>query len=391
MRLPVALRLAASAVVVFTLSACDGIDFSGIDLSSPPPAPPPPAVVVTSPPIVASTYDTLKNNSNSPAAINSTVDAIIAARNACGGCAVDVDVEGHADARGTTADNRLLSQQRAQDTAKLIQAELNRRNVGGVALNPVGKGESNAKASVTACQNNPNSAQCVADRATVVKIETSYTPPPPPVTAPPVTAPPPPPPTAPPTAPPATAPPATAPPRVSTCLELGTCPADAKPTAAVTLAATASSFASQNSTYSMSFAPVSLKCNNGATAPCGVPTSGPMRTGTAGPYLVSAALSGFALTSPSGYTQPSAYKLLTTPGSDATKAQKATAQFYRATRATQPYTYRASISAVLRYDEWSWDGSRMTVTRSYTEPHTGSVVCSRSTCTFGVLGSNTVG
>ena len=385
MRFPAALRLAATAVVVFSLSACESIDFSGIDLSSPPPAPPPPAVVVTSPPIVASTYDTLKNNSNSPTAINSTVDAIIAARNACGGCAVDVDVEGHADARGTTAANRLLSQERAQDTARLIQAELNRRNVGGVTLNPVGKGESGAVASVTACQNNPNSAQCVADRATVVKIETSYTtpPPPPPPTAPPVTAPPV-------TAPPPP-PPVTVPPRVSTCLELGTCPNDAKPTASVTLAATASSFASQNTTFSVNFAPVSLKCNNGATAPCGVPTSGPMRTGTAGPYLVSASLSGFSLTSPSGYSQPAAYKLLTTPGSDATKAQKATAQFYRATRAAQPYTYRASVTAVLQYDVWRWDGSRMTVTSSYTEPHTGSVVCSRSTCTFGVLGSNTVG
>lgn len=367
-------------MVVLTVSACDGTDFSGLDISSPTPAPPPPAVVFKSPAIVASTYDTLKSNSNSPEAIDATVDAIIAARNACGGCQVDVDVEGHADKRGTADDNLMLSQERAQDTAKLIRAELNRRGVGGVALNPVGLGESNAVASVSACQNNPNSAQCVSDRATVVKIGTTYTPPPTPT---PTTT------QAPTTTTTIPVPITTVVP--NTCLDLGTCPTDAKPSAQVTLSATASSFSQQNSTYTISFAPVTLKCNNGTAAPCGVPTSGPMRTGTAGPYLVSASLSGFVLTPPTGYTQPGSYKLLTTPGSDASKTQKATAQFFRATLSTKPYTYKASVSAVLRYDEWSWDGTRMTVTRSYTEPHTGSVVCSRSTCTFGVLGSNTAG
>jgi hypothetical protein len=384
MKLSTALRPAALAVVVLTLSACIDSGFSAVDIATPPPAPAPPAVVVTTPPITAARYDTLKSNSNSSASINATVDAIIAAQNACGGCQVDVDVEGHADARGTTAANKALSQERAQDTAKLIRAELNRRGVGGVDLNPVGKGESAAVASVTACQNNPNSAQCVADRATVVRIETSYTPPPPTSFENRET-------TTPPTAPPTIPPPPTPAPRTYTCLELNNCPADAKPSAQVTLAATASSFASQNTTYSVSFAPVSVKCNNGATAPCGVPTSGPMRTGTAGPYLVSATLSGFSLTAPSGYTQPGSYKLLTTPASDATKAQRATAKFYRATVSSKPYTYSANVSAVLRYDEWTWDGSRMTVTRSYTESAAGSVTCSRSTCSFGVLGSNTAG
>jgi hypothetical protein len=116
-----------------------------------------------------------------------------------------------------------------------------------------------------------------------------------------------------------------------------------------------------------------------------------MRTGTAGPYLVSATLSGFELRAPSGYAQPAAYKIFTLPGSDASRAQSATVKFYRATRSTQPYSYRASVSTVLRYDEWQWDGSRMTVTRSYTEPHTGTVVCSPTSCSFGVLGSNTAG
>lgn len=395
------LRLAASAAVLMSLTACDGfeIDLSGIDLSGlaalapaaePAPAPPPAApapIVVTPPPV---NYGTLSGVTNNTSSINATVDAIIAAQNACGGCAVSVDIEGNADARGTTADNAALSLVRARDTAALVRAELARRGeLGGVTLIPTGAGESNAQASVTACQQHPNSAQCVADRATQITITAQppsvvvtqpvvvttpdicwtcfVTPDPVPT----VTEPP-----APPAPPAPTAPPTT----------LGTDPAPTFDTPS--LAVTAFSWAQQGSDQKIGVKLQPLTCNGGTIAPCGVPTSGIARRGTAGPYIVSSSLSSFSLTAPTGYYAPTQYRVVSTPvGSDIQSTKYAVTRYYNATPSGQKFRTSASGTVTIEWRTWEWNGSSMVVTGTSQQ-----TVAANSPAllpaAFGVLGSN---
>ena len=385
----------ASAAVLMSLTACDGIgaiDLSGVDFSAiaipepaPAPAPAAPAPIVVTPPPVK--YDTLQSTSNNTANINATVDAIIAAQNACGGCAVSVDIEGNADARGTTAANKALSQQRADDTARLVKAELARRGeLGGVTLNPVGVGESGAVASVATCQNHPNSAQCVADRATQITIVAqppnvvTYTPPPTPevsicwtcFTPDPV--------------PTVVEPPAPPAPVIVTPPPLSTDPTPTLDTPL--LAVTAFSWAQQGSDQKIGVKVQPLTCNNGTLAPCGVPTSGIARRGTSGPHIVSSSLSSFSLTAPTGYYAGSQYRVVSTPvGSDIRNTQYAVTRYYNATPSGQKFRTNASGTVTVEWRTWEWNGSSMTVTGTSQQTVTANS-SALLPAAFGVLGSN---
>lgn len=392
------LRVMASAAVLMSLTACDGIgaiDLSGVDFSAiaipePPPAPAPapaaPAPIVVTPPPVK--YDTLQSTSNNTANINATVDAIIAAQNACGGCEVSVDVEGNADARGTAAANKQLSLERARDTKRLVDAELARRGVVGVDTNARGSGESGAVASVATCQNHPNSAQCVADRATQITIVaqppnviiptgdstptptpsicwTCFTPEPVPT----IIVPPPPP-----------APVIVTPPPLST---------DPTPTLDTPfLAVTAFSWAQQGSDQRIGVKMQPLTCNGGQAAPCGEPTSGPARRGVSGPHIVSSSLSSFSLTAPTGYYAGSQYRVLSTPvGSDVQSTKYAVTRYYNATPAGQKFRTNASGTVTIEWRTWEWNGSSKIVTGTTQE----TIAMNSSLLlpvAFGVLGSN---
>ena len=385
----------ASAAVLMSLTACDGIgaiDLSGVDFSAiaipepaPAPAPAAPAPIVVTPPPVK--YDTLQSTSNNTTNINATVDAIIAAKNACGGCDVSVDVEGNADARGTAAANKQLSMERARDTKRLVDAELARRNVAGVTTNARGSGESGAVASVTTCQNYPNSAQCVADRATQITIVaqppnvvtyipptadttpsicwTCFTPEPVPT----VIEPP---------APPA--PVIVTPPPLST---------DPTPTLDTPLlAVTAFSWAQQGSDQKIGVKVQPLTCNGGTLAPCGEPTSGIARRGTSGPYIVSSSLSSFSLTAPTGYYNGSQYRVVSTPvGSDIRNTQYAVTRYYNATPSGQKFRTNASGTVTIEWRTWEWNGSSMTVTGTSQQTVTANSSLLLPAA-FGVLGSN---
>lgn len=178
-----------------------------------------------------------------------------------------------------------------------------------------------------------------------------------------------------------------------TCLDLGNCPEDPKPTLdPVRGSATAFSYAQQNSDQSIKFALGGLTCNGGTPAPCGVPTSGEMRTGTAGPYLVSSRLSSFVLNAPSGYRSPAQYRIITDPtGSSLGSGATAKLRFYAATRAGAPYSYTATAEVTVQWDTWEWDGDSMYVTGSSTQTVPATLTCTPAktpTCSFGVLGSN---
>lgn len=178
-----------------------------------------------------------------------------------------------------------------------------------------------------------------------------------------------------------------------TCLELGNCPVDPKPTLDPARgSATAFSYAQQNTDQSIRFTLGSLTCDNGQAAPCGVPTSGQMRTGTAGPYLISSRLSSFALSAPSGYRSPAQYRIITDP-TDAPLSSSAAAKlrFYAATKAGAPYSYTATAEVTVQWQEWSWDGDSKTVTGTSTQTVPVTLTCTPAktpTCSFGVLGSN---
>lgn len=383
----------ASAAVLMALTACEGIgaiDLSGVDFSAiaipepaPAPAPAAPAPIVVTPPPV--NYGTLSGVTKDTSSVTATVDAIIAAQNACGGCAVSVNIEGNADARGTAAANKALSQTRADDTAAAVRKQLQARGVAGVELKAVGKGESGAVASVATCQNYPNSAQCVADRATQVTITaqpasvvvtqpvvttpnicwTCFTL----DTVPTVTEPPPPPPA--PTAPPTT---------------LGTDPTPTLDTPS--LAVTAFSWAQQGSDQKIGVKLQSLTCNGGRTAPCGVPASGVARRGVAGPYVVSSSLSSFSLTAPTGYYAGSQYRVVSTPvGSDIQSTKYAVTRYYNATPAGQKFRTYASGSVTVEWRTWEWNGSSMVVTGTTRETVTANSPALLPV-SFGVLGSN---
>lgn len=183
------------------------------------------------------------------------------------------------------------------------------------------------------------------------------------------------------------------PPPPRTCLELGNCPVDPKPTLdPVRGSATAFSYAQQNSDQSIKFALGALTCNNGQAAPCGVPTSGEMRTGTAGPYLVSSRLSSFVLNAPSGYRSPAQYRIITDPtGAALGSGATAKLRFYAATRSNAPYSYTATAEVTVQWNTWEWDGDSMYVTGSSTQTVPATLTCTPAktpTCSFGVLGSN---
>jgi hypothetical protein len=181
-----------------------------------------------------------------------------------------------------------------------------------------------------------------------------------------------------------------------TCLEAGTCPADPKPTLdAVRFTGKFFSYAQQTTDQSFKFSLGAVTCNNGQTAPCGVPTSGEMRTGVAGPYVVSSSMSSFSINPPSGYTSPTKYKITANPaGSSLSSGATAKVRFYAATRSTAPYSYSASATVTVEWRNWQWDGSTMTVTGTSTETVPATLVCSPTktpSCSFGVIGSNTAG
>ena len=188
-------------------------------------------------------------------------------------------------------------------------------------------------------------------------------------------------------------PPPPPPPPTPTCLELGNCPNDPKPTLdPVRGSATAFSYAQQNTDQSIRFTLGGLTCDGGEAAPCGDPTSGEMRTGTAGPYLVSSRLSSFVLNAPSGYRSPAQYRIITDPtGASLGSGATAKLRFYAVTRAGAPYSYTATAAVTVQWNTWEWDGSSKTITGSSTETVPVTLTCTPAktpTCSFGVLGSN---
>lgn len=183
------------------------------------------------------------------------------------------------------------------------------------------------------------------------------------------------------------------PPPPPTCLELGNCPNDPKPTLdPVRGSATAFSYAQQNTDQSIRFALGGLTCDGGQAAPCGDPTSGQMRTGTAGPYLVSSRLSSFVLNAPSGYRSPAQYRIITDPtGASLGSGATAKLRFYAVTRAGAPYSYTATAAVTVQWNTWEWDGDSKTITGTSTETVPVTLTCTPAktpTCSFGVLGSN---
>ncbi len=257
------------------------------------------------------------------------------------------------DSTGVTSWNLVLSKNRAQTLETELKKRLTPLQRSRATFNLVSTGERYAKAPLWQCASAPDGDVCQGDRHADLVLTPAI--------------------------------PST------NCLKKGTCATDPTPVPTASVNVSSTLYAQQNTMYRIKFAPVSLTCDNGQTAPCGVPTSGPARYGVSGPYLVSATLSDFKLTAPPGYRTSREHKLLTTPGVDATASNAATMQFYKATKATVPYSYSASASVVLRFDKWTWNGSSKTITGSYTTTLTPAVTCPPAGCKIAVLGSNTTG
>ena len=405
----------AGLALAFSLTACDGIsiDFSGVDLSGlflDFPAPSTDTIeyydVTTSPFVMAGTFSSMDSGtvlSSKHVAIAASI-ADLASRSK----SVSVNFEGHADMRCTeatwdringagdwctrspypqTAEGRRIGMARATTMYNLVWNEVwnnypaARGNWSG---NLYGPGEIGHWMTAAQCVANPESSGCRHDRRVEVYASSrtcaavcDATPmgsdtdlggdPDIPVT---------------PDVPVVTIPP--------TCLELGNCPVDPTPTIGqLKTTATAFKWAQQGSDQPIRFAPSTITCNGAQTAPCGVPSSGEMRTGVAGPYITSSTLSNFRVTAPSGYGTPGQYRVISQPGSNANAQQTALLRFYNATPAGKSYSYTASLQATVRWDAWQWNGSTMTVTSSSTQVVDGTVTCTPSGCSFGVLGSNT--
>jgi|688.fasta_scaffold24239_10 hypothetical protein len=287
-------------------------------------------------------------------------------------------------ANGTSPQGRLISLDRAETVKGVLEALL--VNNHGVPLSKVsfdasGVGESEAQAPVGLCAGNANHPRCKEDRRVDVFVSSrtyvggrggvpvyaypgNYPSPEAEIPAPP------------------------------TCLDLGNCPADPKPIAdPAGFTGSGFAFAQQNADQLIKFKLGALTCNNGQPAPCGVPSSGEMRTGVSGPYLVSASVGSFNLNAPAGYAQPRDYRITSNPtGSPIGAGVSAKLRFYAATRTAAPYTYSATAAVTIEWHNWQWDGSTMTVTSKTTEQlPTTSLVCApvkTPACSFGVLGSN---
>ncbi len=411
-------RLAVIGVLLLGVTACDGevaLDFSNFFVDFTAPAPADTTIeyydITTSPFLQAASFKTASSSyddivgSSKTAAIAANI-AELAGRSE----SLTVRLEGHADMRcteatwdtingagdwcspraadGTTRQGLRIGQDRASTMADAIRERLNSDYPGvtaKVTFDPVGLGEQGHLATAKQCTTSPNSANCLHDRRVDVFVSSrtcagvcdapntpsdpitgdggGYTPPPPP------------------------------PP---TCLELGTCPADPKPTLdTVRFTGTASSYAQQNTDQSFKFALGAVTCNNGQQAPCGEPTSGEMRTGVSGPHIVSSSLSSFSINPPRGYTSPTKYKITSNPsGASLSSGATAKVRFYAATRSTAPYSYSASATVTVEWRSWQWDGSTKTVTGTSSETVPATLVCSPTktpSCSFGVLGSNTAG
>ena len=417
------LRLLAAGALLFSLTACeisfDGVDFSGIDLSnlfSDFPAPEPVAPIeyydISNTPFRDSarfttaewTYASLIG-SNEMASIAANLASL-----ADDSENITVRLEGHADMRcseaywrsrrrgpnpdnstgtwcsprdanGVTPQGRIISLDRAK-TVRTVLRDLLESYPGApdkITYDAAGLGELGARYTAEEC--NYAHDPCKRDRRVDVFVSSrtprrgggfmypypypgNYPTPDTEITAPP------------------------------TCLQLGNCPADPKPVAdPVGFTSSGFAFAQQNVDQLIKFKLGALTCNNGQQAPCGVPSSGEMRTGVSGPHLVSASVSSFNLNAPAGYTQPRDYRITSNPaGSSIGAGVSAKLRFYAATRTGAPYTYSATSAVTIEWRNWQWDGATMTVTGKTTEqlPTTG-LVCApvkTPTCSFGVLGSN---
>jgi hypothetical protein len=426
-------RLLTAGAMLLSLTACDisfdGVDFSGFfnDLFLDFPAPAPVASnatiayydMSTSPFADSARFSTAGSDRGSMMGSNQMAD-IAANIASLAGDSEDLTVrlEGHADMRctestwqrengpnpknggkwcspraanGVTPQGRKISQERAETVRSVLEELLlGYPGVSGkVSYDPVGLGEAGALGTAEECRDTPNSSNCKHDRRVDVYVSSrtcigcgdgiySYpghypTPdyPTPDYPTPEVIV--------------------TAPP---TCLELRNCPADPKPVAdPAGFTSSGFAFAQQNADQLIKFKLGALTCNNGQPAPCGVPSSGQMRTGVAGPYLVSAQVSSFNLNAPAGYAERRDYRIPINPtGSPIGTGVSAKLRFYAATRTAAPYTYSATAAVTIEWHNWQWDGSTMTVTSKTTEQlPTTSLVCApvkTPACSFGVLGSN---
>lgn len=416
-RLRRTIAMLAGLALAFSLTACDGIsiDFSGVDLSGlfldfPAPAPSNETIeyydTATTPYIGAGTF----NSMDSGTVIGGQQYSIAAniAEVVSRSTSVTVNFEGHADMRCTeatwdringsgdwctrspypqTAEGRRIGMARATAMRDLVRSILGSSypaTSGKWSYNLDGPGEIGHWMTAAQCNANPDSSGCRHDRRVDVYVssrtcagvcdapntnsntdlggsaDAPVTPDVPVVTIPP------------------------------TCLELGNCPVDATPTVGqLNTTATAFTWAQQGADQPIRFAPSTITCNGAQTAPCGVPSSGEMRTGVAGPYITSSTLSNFRVTAPSGYGTPAQYRVISQPGSNANAQQTALLRFYNATPAGKSYSYTATLQATVRWDSWQWNGSAMTVTSSSTQVVDGTVTCTPAGCSFGVLGSNT--
>lgn len=418
--------LLATLALSFSLTACiDAIDFSGIDFSGvdfsglfdlPAPAPSTETIeyydISTTPYHGAGTFDSMDSDTvrgSKHVAIAANI-AELAARSTN----IVVNFEGHADMRCNeatwdrengagdwctrnpypqTAQGRRIGMERATTMRNLVRSTLGSsypETAGKWSWNLYGPGEIGHSMSAAQCRANPDSTGCLRDRRVDVYVSSrtcarvcdvthsdSYTDlddgpelgggPDAPAT---------------PDVPVVVIPP--------TCLELGNCPVDPTPTIGqLKTTATAFTWAQQGSDQPIRFAPATITCNGSQTTVCGVPTSGEMRTGVAGPYITSSTLSNFRVTAPSGYGTPAQYRIISQPGTNANVQQTALLRFYNATPAGKSYSYTASLQATVRWDSWQWNGSSMTVTSSSTQVVDGTVTCTPASCSFGVLGSNT--
>lgn len=416
-------RFFTVGALLFSLTACDfsGIDFSNsfLDLPAPEPVVSESGIeyydMSTSPFQDSARFRTAESDRGSMLGSNSLADiAANVASLAADSEALTVRLEGHADMRcgestwqrengpnpknggkwcspraanGVTPQGRKISLERAT-TVKSVLKELLSSYAGAldkVSFDIVGLGEAGHLADAEECRATPNSSNCLHDRRVDVYVSSrtcvgcgdasaaypypgNYPTPDYPSPEVEITTPP-------------------------TCLELGNCLADPKPTAdPVSFGSSGFSYAQQNADQLIKFKLGSLTCDNGQQAPCGVPSSGQMRTGVSGPHLVSAKLSSFSLNAPSGYSQPRDYRITSNPtGSSIGAGVSAKMRFYSATRSGFPYTYSATATVTIEWRSWQWDGSTMTVTSKTTEDVPTSLVCApvkTPSCSFGVLGSN---
>ena len=412
--------LLATLALSFSLTACidaidlTGIDFSGVDFSGlfdlPAPEPSNETIeyydVNSSPFVMAGSFASM--DSGTVLASKHVAIAANIAELASRSLSVSVNFEGHADMRCTeatwdrengagdwctrnpypqTAQGRKIGMERAETMYNLVWSAVSNNHpaaVGKWSGNLYGPGEIGHWMTAAQCSANPDSSGCRHDRRVEVypssrtcagvcdAVPTGSDTelgggPDAPVT---------------PDVPVVVIPP--------TCLELGNCPVDATPTVGqLNTIATAFTWAQQGSDQPIRFAPATITCNGSQPAPCGVPSSGQMRTGVEGPYITSSTLSNFRITAPSGYNTPAEYRIIAQPGSNANAQQTALLRFYNATPAGKSYSYTATLQATIRWDSWQWNGSTKTITSSSTEVINGTVTCTPASCSFGVLGSNT--